>query len=92
MEQMKPKFSTIAAHANPQAGIAYAMFEIARDYLLGICESFHGGKIVLCGGVQINMAQPCEDYFEPLFFEVFEEGKKVADLMHVFETDLSYAE
>ena len=66
------------------------MFEIARDYLLSICESFHGGKVVLCGGIQINMAKPCEDYFETLFFEVYEEGKKVTDLIHVFETELKY--
>jgi hypothetical protein len=36
------------------------------------------------------MAKPCEDYFETLFFEVYQEGKKVQDLMHVFETDLKY--
>jgi hypothetical protein len=53
------------------------MFEMARDYILNIIESFHGGKVVLCGGIQINMPRPCEDYFECHFFEVYEEGKKV---------------
>ena len=34
IQSMKPKYAQIAAHANPQTGTAYAMFEIARDYLL----------------------------------------------------------
>jgi len=56
MQKMKPKYHSIAAHAYPQAGIAYAMYEIARDYILDIQVSIPGGKVILCGGIQINMA------------------------------------
>ena len=88
---MKPKFNKINKHTNVQAGTAYAMFELARDYLLGICDGYKGGKVILCGGLQINMAKPCEDFFETLFFEVHENGQKIQDLMHVFDIELGYA-
>ena len=81
---MKPKFSQISKHPNVQAGIAYAMFDLARDFILGILSGFHGGKIIICGGIQINMSKPCEDFFETSFFEVYENDKKTMDLMHVF--------
>jgi hypothetical protein len=60
---MKPKYAFIAANPNPQAGIAYAMFEIARDHILSIIGPFQGDKLIVCGGIQINMAKPCDDYF-----------------------------
>lgn len=68
IENMKPKFAQISKHSNFQTGIAYAMFEMARDFIVGIVSGFTHGKIILCGGIQINMAKPCEDYFETLFF------------------------
>ena len=68
------------------------MFEIARDFLLGIIGGFDHGKVILCGGLQINMQKPCEDYFETHFFEVYEHGKKINDLIHVFNTELTYAD
>jgi len=32
----------------------------------------HGGKLILLGGVQINMPQPLSDFFLPLHFELIE--------------------
>ena len=89
---MKPKYAQIIAHPNPQARIAYAMFEIAKDHLLSIVGPFQRGKVILCGGIQINMAKPCEDYFETHFFKVYQDGKEFQDLMHVFESDLKYSD
>jgi hypothetical protein len=91
IQKMKPKYAQIAAHPNPQAGIAYAMFEIARDHLLSIVGPFQGGKVILCGGIQINMPKPCDDYFETHFFKVYQDGREVQDLMHVFKSDLKYS-
>ena len=68
------------------------MFEIARDHLLSIVGPFQGGKVILCGGIQINMPKPCDDYFETHFFKVYEEGKEVQDLMHIIKTDLKYSD
>ena len=48
---MKPKFGKISKHPNVQAGIAYAMFELARDFILGILIGLKGGKVILCGGI-----------------------------------------
>jgi hypothetical protein len=64
---MKPKFTQISKHPNVQTGIAYAMYELARDFILGILSSFQG-KIIIVGGIQINMSKPCEDFFETSFF------------------------
>lgn len=52
IEQMKPKFSQISKHPNVQTGIAYAMFELARDFILGILSALPtGGKVIICGGL-----------------------------------------
>jgi hypothetical protein len=68
------------------------MFELARDYILKIClSSSVKGKVILCGGIQINMKQPCEDFFETLLFEVYENGKKVMDLLPVIENEMVYS-
>ena len=90
IEKMKPKYDKIAAHPNPQTGTAIAMFELARDFILEIVGPIHGGKVILCGGIQINMAKPCEDYFETHFFKVYKDGKEEQDLMHFIKADLKY--
>ncbi len=66
------------------------MLEVSRDYLKEIVSPQYKGRVILCGGIQINMPRPCDDYFEPYFFEVYEDGKKVRDLMHAFKAELKY--
>ena len=67
------------------------MYELARDYIMKICLSNTiKGKVILCGGIQINMKKPCEDFFETLLFEVYENGEKVADLLPAMENDFVY--
>lgn len=67
------------------------MFELARDYIMKICltDSIKG-KVILCGGIQINMSKPCEDFFEPLMFEVYEKGVKTMDLLQVIDNQIVY--
>jgi hypothetical protein len=33
------------------------------------------------------MARPCEDFFEPRMFEVYEKGAKTADLLAALENE-----
>ena len=42
-------------------------------------------KLVLVGGIQINMKKPIEDMFLPLCFEIFEHEKPIQDLSVVFK-------
>jgi hypothetical protein len=37
------------------------------------------------------MKQPCEDFFETLLFEAYENGKKVMDLLPVIENEMVYS-
>jgi hypothetical protein len=48
------------------------------------------GKIVLLGGIQINVKRPCEDFFETLMFEVYEKGVKTIDLLQAIESETEY--
>ena len=48
------------------------------------------GKLVLIGGIQINMKAPCEDFFNPLMFEIHEVNKPVRDLLPEYMEDVSY--
>lgn len=48
------------------------------------CASGKPIKIVLLGGVQINMPRPLSDYFQPLRFEIREKGKATKNLMNAF--------
>jgi hypothetical protein len=61
------------------------MYELVREFILNIVKSdFTPGKIILCGGIQINMLKPCEDLFETHFFEVWEKGEKAIDLLPIY--------
>jgi len=44
-------------------------------------------KLVLVGGIQINMKKPIEDMFLPLCFEIFEHDKPIKDLSVVFKKE-----
>ena len=65
---------------NPQqAEIVKALYAIVRDSLDSIAKPLPHGKLVLLGGIQINLAG--EDAFQPLLFEVREAGKPNVDLL-----------
>ena len=69
------------------------MFELVRDYIMKICLTTSiKGKVILCGGIQINMGNLCEDFFETLLFEVYENGEKILDLLQNYENGIEYVE
>ena len=91
IEAMKSKFLQASQHSEQNVGVAYAMYELVRDFILNICKGdFYTGKIFICGGIQINMLKPCEDFFETLFFQVWENGTKTMDLMPLMENEMTY--
>ena len=74
---------------NQKAGVTYAMFDIAKDYLKSITK-VNTGKLVLIGGIQINMQHPCEDFFNPMLFEIHEVGKPVKDVLQEYMEERNY--
>ena len=95
IKALRPKMDQInrvirESGVDANAATAYAMFELARDYLLKIISSDFSGKVLLLGGIQINMKRPCEDLFEPLTFECYQKGTKIMDLMQAVENGTEY--
>jgi len=89
--QMDEIIAEFASHAaaiskseNVMASCAYHAWEMVKDRMLKIVNTkFGSGKLVLIGGIQINMPYPAnEDYFLPLMFEMRQEGQASKDLMH----------
>lgn len=70
-----------------QAELTRQMFKICQNFLDGIIDmgitDLHGKpvKIAILGGIQINMPIPMADFFAPLCFQVYEEGKPPEDLL-----------
>ena len=65
-------------------GLAFAMYEVVREYVRTIMKATKGVKLILVGGIQINLKKPIEDMFLPISFEVFEYNKPVEDKSEIF--------
>jgi hypothetical protein len=52
------------------SALALAMYEIVKRFVKDIVKTIPDVKVVLCGGIQINMKKPIEDMFMPLCFEM----------------------
>ncbi|CAK0823509.1 unnamed protein product [Prorocentrum cordatum] len=90
MSEIKREF---AAHAerlskadDPMAACAYQAFEMVKDRMLRIVNTrFGSGRLVLLGGIQLNLPHPeFDDHFLPLMFEVRQEGEATIDLLDTF--------
>lgn len=68
------------------ASAAYQAYEMVKDRMMKIVNTeFGSGKLVLVGGIQLNMPHPeMEDHFLPMMFEVRQEGQPTLDLMQYF--------
>ena len=58
-------------------GLAFAMYEIVHEFVKNIIKTMPDIKLIIAGGIQINMKKPIEDMFLPIVFEVFEHNKPV---------------
>eukprot|EP00047_Mylnosiga_fluctuans_P006159 m.245222 g.245222 ORF g.245222 m.245222 type:complete len:327 (-) comp14632_c0_seq1:41-1021(-) len=71
----------ILAAEDKQAAIAQCMFQIVKDFVEKITHAPKKGRLVILGGIQINMPQPSEDFFQPLLFEIHDKDGKVTDIL-----------
>ena len=57
-------------------------YDCIKEKLLRIVNTkFGSGKLILVGGIQINLPKPYEDHFQPKFFQVLGEGCAPVDLL-----------
>merc|ERR1711972_513173 len=83
--QIAPHAERIRAQRNPMAELAYQAFEMVNAKIKKIVNTNFGpGALVLVGGIQLNMPEPCCDHFLPLAFEVMKKGADTEDLMSAF--------
>jgi hypothetical protein len=72
------------------AELAKEMYNICERYIRAIVDTGvkdmlgNPAKVVLLGGIQINMPRPMPDFFQPLIFELHSEGSVMEDLMPAF--------
>eukprot|EP00930_Biecheleria_cincta_P068126 TRINITY_DN5525_c0_g2_i1.p1 TRINITY_DN5525_c0_g2~~TRINITY_DN5525_c0_g2_i1.p1 ORF type:complete len:688 (+),score=106.48 TRINITY_DN5525_c0_g2_i1:289-2064(+) len=90
MDELKAEFSkhaqAISETENPMASSAYAAFYIVLDRIRKVVNTkFGSGKLVLIGGIQINMPHALmDDHFLPIVFEVQQAGQETEDLIESF--------
>lgn len=88
--------SQVAAHAAsiqkqpcPMAALAYQAFEIVRNKINKVVDTeFGSGRLVLVGGIQLNLPTPCSDHFLPISFEVRQSGRPTVDLKEAFDISM----
>ena len=71
-------------HENQMTGLAFAMYEIVHEFVKNIIKTMPDVKLIIEGGIQINMKKPIEDMFLPIALEVYEHNKPVLDLSKIF--------
>eukprot|EP00931_Biecheleriopsis_adriatica_P047198 TRINITY_DN2717_c0_g2_i2.p1 TRINITY_DN2717_c0_g2~~TRINITY_DN2717_c0_g2_i2.p1 ORF type:complete len:710 (-),score=110.00 TRINITY_DN2717_c0_g2_i2:111-1940(-) len=90
MDEIKQEFfqhaQELSQTEEPMAACAYKAFDMVKDRILKVVNTeFGSGKLVLIGGIQINMPhESMDDYFLPLMFEVQQAGEPTLDLMSTF--------
>jgi len=90
-ETLHGRAKDIQATPEPMAALAVHAFEIVKEKLEAvICDKLPDhGKLVLIGGVQINMPEGMQDHFFPLMFEMRAKGEEPVNFLHVFDCELT---
>ncbi|CAK0879572.1 unnamed protein product [Prorocentrum cordatum] len=85
-QEFAPHAEKLSKSSEPMAACAYQAYEMVKDRMLRIVNTkFGSGRLVLIGGIQLNMPYPeFDDHFFPLMFEIRQEGKDTIDLMSSF--------
>merc|ERR1719161_651330 len=80
---------SISKAPNPLQMLIHVAYRNVLEHLLEIVNTNFGkGKLVLLGGIQINMPPPCTDHFQPLYFRVTSADRMAdADLLSELHFD-----
>jgi len=83
--QIAPHAKRIQRQDCPMAALAYQAFEAVKNKVDKVVNTeFGSGRLVLVGGIQINLPEPCGDHFLPLSCEVLQAGKQTCDIRNAF--------
>ena len=77
-----PHLAAIQSSADPMQKLMQTAYENVLDTVLKVVNTDFGtGKLVLIGGIQINMPMPYQDHFQPLYFQIQSESEPPIDLL-----------
>jgi len=80
--KVRPALPKINKAKTPIVELTHTVYEAINEMMHGIINhDFGSGKVVLLGGIQINLQTPYEDHFLPLTFEVSSKGSVPVDLL-----------
>mmetsp|Transcript_96654 Transcript_96654/g.177700 ORF Transcript_96654/g.177700 Transcript_96654/m.177700 type:complete len:686 (+) Transcript_96654:133-2190(+) len=83
--QIAPHAKRIQRQQCPMAALAYQAFESVKNKVTKVVNTeFGSGRLVLIGGIQINLPEPCGDHFLVMSCEVQQAGKEPRDIMEMF--------
>ena len=78
------RFQDMQKHpSGPMAAVAYTVYEETKTRMLDMIDldMLKGGKLILLGGLQINMPAPLTDFFLRLHFTLYQKGLELQDLL-----------
>lgn len=81
-DKLAPYQEEILAAPNSSAALARRAYHIITESIDQVVNTdFGSGKLILLGGIQINMFEPHDDHFLPLRFEILQRGQQPVDMM-----------
>lgn len=84
-KKILPYVEDIQAAADPLSELINVAYRAVEQKMMNIVNTkFGSGKLVLVGGIQINMPAPYADQFQPLFFKVMQQGEEPLNLLPQF--------
>lgn len=85
-EKLAPEMEEIKKAKEPVVELYYKLYKLIEKEILKIVNMNYGpGKLVLLGGITINMPHPMPAYFLLLHFSIRGEGQETKDLMGSFD-------
>lgn len=84
-EQLAPEIEKFVKATERVVALNFKLYKIIEEQMLNVVNTQYGaGKVVLLGGITINMPHPMPGYFLPLHFSIRSEGQAPVDLMRSF--------
>ncbi|EOD17527.1 hypothetical protein EMIHUDRAFT_234190 [Emiliania huxleyi CCMP1516] len=81
-QRINRRFGEIESSDDQMKALIHVAYEAVKEKLLGIINTdFGSGKLILVGGIQINMPKPWEDHFQPLYYKVHQKGAEPVDIL-----------